>query len=45
VIEAFDAVNYRGYLTFEYFHSYAHYPEALIYQASDSLDRKLGRKV
>ena len=45
VIEAFDAVNYRGYLTFEYFHPYTHYPEALIYQTSDSLDRILGRKV
>lgn len=44
VIEAFDAVGYNGYLTFEYFHPYAHYPEALIYQTSDSLDRLLGRK-
>ena len=30
--------------TFEYFHPYAHYPEALIFQTSDSLDRMLGRK-
>ncbi len=44
VIEAFDKVGYRGYLTFEYFHPYPHYPEALIYQTSDSLDRMLGRK-
>lgn len=44
VLEAFDAVGYRGYLTFEYFHPYAHYPEALIYQTADSLDRMLGRK-
>ena len=36
--------GYRGYLTFEYFHPYEHYPEALIYQTSDSLDRMLGRK-
>lgn len=43
VIEAFDQVGYTGYLTFEYFHPYMHYPEALIYQASDSLDRMLGR--
>ncbi len=35
--------NYRGYVTFEYFHPYAHYPEALIYQTSDSLDRILGK--
>jgi hexulose-6-phosphate isomerase len=44
VIEALDAVGYRGYLTFEYFHPFRHYPEALIYQTSDSLDRMLGRK-
>lgn len=43
VIEALDAVDYSGYLTFEYFHPYQHYPEALIYQTSDSLDRMLGR--
>lgn len=44
VIEAFDQAGYRGYLTFEYFHPYLHYPEALIFQTSDSLDRMLGRK-
>lgn len=44
VMEALAAVNYRGYVTFEYFHPYPHYPEALIYQTSDSLDRILGRK-
>jgi len=43
VIEALDAVQYDGFLTFEYFHPYQHYPEALIYQTSDSLDRILGR--
>jgi len=43
VLQAFDQINYRGYLTFEYFHPYQHYPEALIYQTSDSLDRMLGR--
>ena len=42
--EAFDQTGYRGYLTFEYFHPYEHYPEALVYQTSDSLDRMLGRK-
>ena len=36
--------GYRGYLTFEYFHPFPHYPEALIYQTSDSLDRMLGIK-
>jgi sugar phosphate isomerase/epimerase len=44
VMEALDATGYRGYCTFEYFHPYLHYPEALIYQTSDSLDRMLGRK-
>ncbi|MGB0599197.1 MAG: sugar phosphate isomerase/epimerase family protein [Rubripirellula sp.] len=44
VLEAFDGINYDGYLTFEYFHPYAHFPEALIYQTADSLDRMLGVK-
>jgi len=44
VMEALDATGYTGYVTFEYFHPYPHYPEALIYQTSDSLDRILGRK-
>lgn len=44
VLDAFEATKYQGYLTFEYFHPYQHYPEALIYQTSDSLDRLLGRK-
>jgi len=44
VMEALDATGYRGYCTFEYFHPYAHYPEALVYQTSDSLDRILGRR-
>jgi hexulose-6-phosphate isomerase len=44
VMEALDAVGYRGYLTFEYFHPFNHYPEALIYQASDALDRMLGKR-
>jgi L-ribulose-5-phosphate 3-epimerase len=44
VLEAFEEIGYRGYLTFEYFHPYQYWPEALIYQTSDSLDRMLGRK-
>lgn len=44
VTDALADVGYKGYLTFEYFHPYTHYPEALIYQTSDSLDRILGRK-
>ena len=42
VIEAFDQIKYRGYLTFEYFHPFLHYPEALVYQASDAMNRMLG---
>ena len=45
VMEAFASVGYNSYLTFEYFHPYSHYPEALIYQTSDSLDRMLGKPV
>src|SRR3712207_2608332 len=36
VMEAFDQIRYEGYLTFEYFHPYLHYPEALVYQTSRS---------
>ena len=43
VMESLDSIGYRGYLTFEYFHPFTHYPEALVYQASDALDRMLGR--
>ena len=44
VISALDAIGYRGYLTFEYFHPFQHYPEALVYQTSDALDYMLGTK-
>ena len=44
VMEALDQTGYGGYLTFEYFHPYPHFPEALIYQTADSLDRILGVK-
>ena len=43
VLEAFDETDYHGYLTFAYFHPYQNYPEALIFQTSDSLIRMLGR--
>lgn len=45
VMEALDQIGYGGYLTFECFHPFLYYPEALIYQTSDSLDRMLGRKL
>jgi len=44
VLDAFAAIDYHGYLTFEYFHPYQHWPEALVYQTADSLDRMLGHK-
>jgi hexulose-6-phosphate isomerase len=44
VMNALEATGYRGFVTFEYFHPYTHYPEALIHQTGDSLDRILGRK-
>lgn len=44
VMDSLDQAGYRGYLTFEYFHPYIHYPEALVYQTADSLDRMLGIK-
>ncbi|MFM8497704.1 MAG: sugar phosphate isomerase/epimerase family protein [Planctomycetia bacterium] len=43
VMDALAATGYAGYVTFEYFHPYEHYPEALVFQTSDSLDRMLGR--
>jgi hexulose-6-phosphate isomerase len=43
VMQALDQAGYRGYLTFEYFHAFQHYPEALVYQTSDALDRILGK--
>ncbi len=36
---------FGSYVTFEYFHPFLHYPEALVEQSSDALDRILGRKL
>jgi hexulose-6-phosphate isomerase len=44
VMEALEAIGYKDYLTFEYFHPFQHYPEALVYQTSDALDRIMGRR-
>jgi L-ribulose-5-phosphate 3-epimerase len=44
VLAALDTIGYRGYLTFEYFNPWPHWPEALVYQTSDALDRMLGKK-
>jgi L-ribulose-5-phosphate 3-epimerase len=43
VMDALAEINYTGYATFEYFHPYLYYPEALVHQTSDSMDRILGR--
>jgi hexulose-6-phosphate isomerase len=43
VMAALDLAGYRGYLTFEYFHPWMYYPEGLVYQTSDALDRMLVR--
>lgn len=44
VLDELDRIGYRGYLTFEYFNPYPHWPEALVFHTSDALDRMLGRK-
>ena len=44
VMDALEQAGYEGYLTFEYFHPFLHYPEALVEQSSDALDRIMGRK-
>jgi L-ribulose-5-phosphate 3-epimerase len=44
VMAALDAVGYKGYVTWEYFHPTAHFPEAAIAWTSDAMDRILGRK-
>ena len=43
VMAAFEAAGYKGWLTVEHFKPWTHYPEALVWQASDALDRILGR--
>lgn len=43
VMEAFDKIGYRGYLTYEIFSWNTYYPEPLIYHASRALDAMLGR--
>ena len=43
-MDALEGVGYEGYVTFEYFHPFLHYPEALIEQSSDALDRILGAR-
>jgi len=44
VIDALDQAGYRGYLTFEYFRPFVHWPESLIFQTADALSHMLGRK-
>jgi L-ribulose-5-phosphate 3-epimerase len=45
VMDALEQAGYGGYVTFEYFHPFLHYPEALVEQSSDALDRILGRPI
>ena len=45
VMEALDKVGYRGYLTFEYFTPFPHWPEALVYQTSDAWTACWGERV
>jgi hexulose-6-phosphate isomerase len=45
VTDALEQAGYEGFVTFEYFHPFLHYPESLIEQSSDALDRILGRKL
>ncbi len=44
VMDALESTGYDGFVTFEYFHPFPHYPEALVAQTSDALDRILGRR-
>lgn len=44
VLDALEAADYNGFLTFEYFNPYPHHPEALVYHTADALDRLLGHK-
>jgi hexulose-6-phosphate isomerase len=43
VLDALEGVGYEGYVTFEYFHPFLHYPEALVHHSADALRRMLGR--
>ena len=45
VTDSLEQAGYDGYVTFEYFHPFLHYPEALVEQSSDALDRILGRPI
>ena len=40
--EVFELAGCKGWLTVEHFKPWRYYPEALVYQASDALDRILG---
>lgn len=44
VLDALEAVDYHGYLTFEYFTPFTYYPESLVYQTSGAMDWMLGRR-
>ena len=42
--EQFEKVNYDGWVTAEMLPPYTHYPEAIIYNTSNAMDKILRRK-
>ncbi len=44
VMAKLDSIGYDGWVTAEMLPPYAHYPEAIIYNTSTSMDKILGRK-
>ena len=44
VMAQFDKVNYDGWVTAEMLPPYTHYPETIIYNTSNAMDKILGRK-
>lgn len=44
VIKALESVGYNGYVTAEMIPAYTHYPETIIYNTSNAMDRILGVK-
>ncbi|MBQ6895067.1 MAG: sugar phosphate isomerase/epimerase, partial [Clostridia bacterium] len=44
VMAQFDKIGYDGWVTAEMLPPYTHYPEAILYNTSYSMDKILGRK-
>ncbi len=45
VMEAFDKIDYDGWVTAEMLPPYAQYPETILYNTSNSMDKILGREI